>query len=65
MRVRTAFGNEVVKRALSGIDSGGRFAIVMVCSESEWNSSSDEKRTPVGTPWPSDDVWLEELSDAR
>ena len=63
--VRTAFGNEVKKRAVSGIDSSGRFPVIRVCSLSEWDTALDEGREPTATAWPADDVRLEELSETR
>jgi hypothetical protein len=62
---RTAFGNEVEKRALSAVNISGRFPVILVCSTTEWDTALAEGREPIPTAWPADDVWLEELSGAH
>jgi len=58
--VRTAFGNEVLKRAVTGVVMGADFLVVRVCSEEEWHAAEREDRTPASTPWPAEDVWSAE-----
>lgn len=55
--VRTAFGNEVRKRATTGVVMGADFLVVRVCSEEEWELAQAENRAPNTTPWPAEDVW--------
>lgn len=55
--VRTAFGNEVRKRAATGVVMGADFLVVRVCSEDEWGLAQAEGREPNTTPWPAEDVW--------
>jgi hypothetical protein len=54
--VRNAAGNELPKRALSGVERGGDFPVVWVCREQEWEAAASEGREPDGLPWPAEDV---------
>jgi hypothetical protein len=57
VRVKTAFGTYVDKRAITGVIPGDRFDIVRVCSESEWDAAQVEHRNPKSSPWPANDVY--------
>jgi len=50
--VRTAFGDEVERRAVSGIEQGDKFPIVRVSTEEEWERAKAEGREPQADPWP-------------
>jgi hypothetical protein len=57
--VRTALGEDLERRALSGEVLGGSdFKIVWVCRPEEWTSAQDEGREPEGMPWPAEAVRL-------
>jgi hypothetical protein len=56
LMVRTAFGDEVERRAISGIDQGDRFPVVWVATEEEWTLARSERRQARGEPWPADAV---------
>lgn len=53
---RSAFGEELPRRALSGPQRGVDFMVVLVCTEEEWTAAEAEGRDPDGTPWPAEDV---------
>jgi hypothetical protein len=55
---RTAFDEQVTRRALSGPIMGSDFVVVPVCTEEEWRAAEDEDRDPRPTPWPAEDVEL-------
>jgi hypothetical protein len=57
--VRTAFDDEVERRAVSGIEQGDKFPVVWVCPEEEWESARREGRDPSADPWPVDAVRAE------
>jgi len=54
--VRTATGESLAKRAVSGVEPGHDFPIVWVCREEEWQSAEAERREPDAVPWPAEDV---------
>ncbi len=54
----TATGSWVSMRALTGPEMGQDFAIVWVCTESEWETYEE----PEGIPWPADHVRLLETA---
>ena len=56
VKVKTAFGTFVEKRAVTGVISGDSMKVVRVCSDEEWRSAQNEGRAPVTTPWPAEDV---------
>ena len=62
--VRTAFGNEVQKRVVSGVQMGNDFLVVWVCSPEEWKLAQAEGRDPSATPWPAEDVREREATSA-
>lgn len=62
--VRTAFGNEAQKRAVTGVVKGSDFLIVRVCPPEEWDAAIRTGREPQSVPWPAEDVRLAELADA-
>lgn len=53
--VRTAFGDQLERVALTSIEMGRDFPVVWVCSPEEWDAR-EEADPPVGLPWPADDV---------
>jgi hypothetical protein len=59
VRVKTAFGTYVEKRAVTGVIRGDSFDVVRLCSEEEWRTAHDEEREPVTSPWPADDVTVQ------
>lgn len=58
VKVRTAFGQLVEKRAVTGVVRGDAFDVVRVCSEDEWESAARAGQIPHGSPWPAEDVEL-------
>lgn len=56
VRVRTAFGNEVEKRAVTGVIDGDAFRVVRVCAPDEWAAAERAGRPPRSSPWPAEDV---------
>lgn len=54
VRVRTADGEFLPRRALSGVEMGSSFEIVWVCKEAEWKDANG--RELLGTPWPAEAV---------
>lgn len=54
--VRTADGEELTRRAVSGVEMGSTFEVVWVCKESEWEAAITEGREPDALPWPADAV---------
>lgn len=57
VKVKTAFGTFVEKRAVTGVISGDSMDVVRVCSDGEWESAQKQGREPSSSPWPADDVW--------
>lgn len=55
---RSAFGERLDRRALTGRVDGKEFAVVWVCREDEWAAAQLEGREPEGVPWPAEDVEL-------
>lgn len=56
VRVMTAFGRTVEKRAVTGVIAGEAFRVVRVCSDDEWLAATAEGREPASSPWPAEDV---------
>jgi hypothetical protein len=54
--VRTADGQELRRRAVSGVKDGADFPVVWVATEDEWTNGNGDK--PTGLPWPAEDVTL-------
>jgi len=54
--VRSATGEFLPRRAVSGIEEGHDFAIVWVCREEEWRKAQGEGSEPDAVPWPAEDV---------
>jgi hypothetical protein len=54
--VRTAGGQLVERRAISGQEHGRDFLVVRVCDETEWEAARRGGREPEGIPWPAEDV---------
>ena len=53
---RDAEGEELPRRALTGVVDGHDFPVVWVCREEEWTEAEQEHRKPEGVPWPAEDV---------
>lgn len=56
VRVKTAFGTFVEKRAVTGVIRGDAFDVVRVCSPNEWDAAQRERREPSSSPFPAEDV---------
>ena len=56
IEITTADGQLLARRAVTGIQKGSDFLVVLVCKEEEWNSARSEGRDAVGIPWPADAV---------
>lgn len=61
--VRDAEGENLQRRALTGVIDGHDFPVVWVCREEEWTEAEQEHRKPEGVPWPAEDVRLAEESE--
>lgn len=57
VRVRSATGGYLDRRACSQVEPGHLFPVVWVCREEEWVDAEKEGRTPGSVPWPAEDVW--------
>jgi hypothetical protein len=55
---RDAEGEDLRRRALTGVIDGHDFPVVWVCREEEWSEAEQEHRKPEGVPWPAEDVRL-------
>jgi hypothetical protein len=53
---RTAFGDELVRIAHTGVEMGRDFLVVWVVAPHEWEMAQGENREPDATPWPAEDV---------
>jgi hypothetical protein len=60
---RDAEGEDLPRRALTGVVDGHDFPVVWVCREEEWTEAEQEHRKPEGAPWPAEDVSI--VSDVR
>lgn len=60
VRVRSATGELLARRAITGIVKGQDFPVVWVCREDEWEAAQSESRDPIAVPWPAEAVLLEE-----
>jgi hypothetical protein len=58
--VTTAFGEEVERRAVTGVEQGDKFPVVWVCSEEEWRRAQGNGGKPEADPWPVEYVRVEE-----
>jgi hypothetical protein len=54
--VRTAFGDQVERRAVTGVEPGIDFPVVWVCTEAEWNAAELSGSPVEGDPWPAEHV---------
>ena len=57
--VRTAFGNQLPRVAVTAPTKGHDFLVVWVCPEEEWTQAVDQDRDPDARPWPAEDVELD------
>lgn len=53
---RSAFGDELERRATTGVVRGRDFPVVWVCTEEEWQDAERSGTEPDAEPWPSEDV---------
>jgi hypothetical protein len=60
---RDAEGENLRRRALTGVMDGHDFPVVWVCREEEWQQAEHEGRKPEGVPWPANDVSI--VSEVR
>jgi hypothetical protein len=58
VHARSAFGEQLERRALTGVMQGADIKVVWVCKEDEWQIAQAEGRAPDGVPWPARDVRL-------
>lgn len=56
VKVRSAGGEWLLRRAVSGVEPGDRFPIVMVAREEEWLDAQEAGRDPESVPWPAEEV---------
>ena len=56
LTAQSADGKPRELRALGGVEAGGDFAVVWVCSTGEWATASLEGRQPTGIPWPAESL---------
>lgn len=56
---RTAFDEWLPRRAVTGPFMSD-FLIVRLCTEDEWSKALSEARDPRSTPWPAEDVRVDE-----
>lgn len=54
--VRTANGETLERRALTGVVMGHDFQVIWVARPEEVEAAQMEGREPEGTPWPVEDV---------
>lgn len=53
----TADGQELRRRAVSGVESEGHdFPVVWVTTEEDWASAAGNGHEPEAWPWPAEDV---------
>jgi hypothetical protein len=57
--VKTVFGDELERVAVTGVVMGGDFPVVWVCPPEEWKAAQAHGRQPHALPWPADDVRVE------
>jgi len=56
LRVRTADGKMLEKRAVSGVVAGADFPVVWVYRPEAWDPRSPEECERLAVPWPADAV---------
>jgi hypothetical protein len=56
VKVATADGELLPRRATTSIEQGSTFEVVWVCKEAEWKAALAEQREPRAIPWPADAV---------
>jgi len=56
VRVRDVHGRWLERIAMGGVVQGRDFPVVWACRPEEWVRSARDGDTPVGTPWPAEDV---------
>lgn len=55
--VRTASGQAIERRAVSGVEEEGHdFPVVWVTTEEEWAEAQGNGHHPEARPWPAEDV---------
>lgn len=58
---RTATGESVTRRAVSGVVDGLDFPVVWITTEEEWSASQADGRPADALPWPAEDVAVAEV----
>jgi hypothetical protein len=53
---RSASGELLERRAITGPVAGEDFRVVWVCRDEEWEEARADGREPDGIPWPAGDV---------
>lgn len=56
VRVRTTDGQWLPRRAVSGVQMGKEFYVVLVARDEEWQAANNAGEKPEGFPWPADAV---------
>lgn len=56
VRVRTSDGHWLPRRAVSGVQMGTEFYIVLVARDDEWEAANRSGVELEGVPWPADAV---------
>ena len=54
--VTTADGQELGRKAVTGIEKGHDVLVVWVCSEKEWTDAIHDPLAKPGVPWPAEAV---------
>lgn len=59
--IKTADGQELLRRAVSGVEEKGHdFPVVWVTTEEEWEAANGNGHRAEARPWPAEDVELAE-----
>jgi hypothetical protein len=56
VRVRNAWGEWHIKRALTSVVAGHDFPVVWVCRPEAWDEAIRDEESEVRIPWPAEDV---------
>lgn len=57
--VTDALGDQLERRAVTGVVTANGHQFVWVCKEAEWGAAKAEEREPDAVPWPAEDVQIE------
>jgi hypothetical protein len=58
--VRTADGQQLRRRSVTGVVDGLDFPVVWVTTEQDWTTAEGNGGRPPALPWPAEDVELAE-----